>query len=143
MPRSNDVIVFDTYAWVEYALDTRRAVTVARLLDSASEALTPATVIAELKDSMLRQNVPKGAIVRIIAFIKSRTTIVNIDSQIAEDAGGINFRNKKIIKQWGMLDSLVYAVATVRHGKVLTGDPDFKGLKNVIYIGDQPYRRPK
>jgi predicted nucleic acid-binding protein len=73
---------------------------------------------------------------RILTYIKSRTTVVGIDSTIAELAGEINFTQKKAIKGWGMLDSFVYAITKARRGRLLTGDPHFKQLKNVIYIGE-------
>jgi uncharacterized protein with PIN domain len=135
MSADNSVIIFDAYAWVEYALDSAKAERVAELLESASEAVTPASVLAELKESMLRQGIRVPVMNRILTYIKSRTTVVGIDSTVAELAGEINFTQKKAIKNWGMLDSFVYAMAKVRRGIVLTGDPHFKQLKNVIYIG--------
>ncbi len=131
----NNVIIFDAHAWFEYTLDSPKAERVADLLQSASEAITPASVLAELKESMLRQGIRASVLNRILAYIKSRTTIVVIDSTVAELAGEINFAQKRIMKNWGMLDSFVYATAKVRHGRVLTGDPHFKQLKDVIYIG--------
>jgi predicted nucleic acid-binding protein len=72
---------------------------------------------------------------RIFAYVKSRTTPVEIDSTVAELAGEINFTQKRTIKDWGMMDSFVYATARARGGKVLTGDPHFKDLRDVVYIG--------
>ena len=134
MTVSDSVVIFDAYAWVEYALDSPKAERVAELLESASEAITPASVLAELKESMLRQGIRVVVVNRILAYVKSRTTIVGIDSTVAELAGEINFTQKRTIKNWGMLDSFVYATAKVRRGRVLTGDPHFKQLKDVIYI---------
>ena len=135
MTVSDSVVIFDAYAWVEYALDSPKAERVAELLESASEAITPASVLAELKESMLRQGIRAPVVNRILAYIKSRTTIVGIDSTVAELAGEIiNFTHKRTIKNWGMLDSFVYATAKLRRGRVLTGDPHFKQLKDVIYI---------
>jgi predicted nucleic acid-binding protein len=135
MTFSNSVIIFDTYAWVEYALDSPKAEKVAHFLESASEAITPASVLAELKESMLRQGIRAPVMNHILTYIKNRTTIAAIDPTLAELAGEINFTQKKTIKNWGMLDSFVYATAKLRRGTVLTGDPHFKQLKDVIYIG--------
>ena len=135
MSDDNSVIIFDAYAWVEYALGSPKAERVAELLESASEAITPASVLAELKESMLRHEIRAPVMNRILAYIKSRTTVMGIDSTVAELAGEINFTQKKAIKNWGMLDSFVYAMAKVRRGIVLTGDPHFRQLKDVIYIG--------
>jgi len=131
----SEAIVFDAYAWVEYALDSPKAEVVARYLEGASEAFTPASALAELNESMLRHGIRRDVIRRILTFVKSKTVIAEIDADIAEVAGEVNFRRKKIVKDWGMLDSFAYAVARVRKGKVLTGDPHFKGIDGVIYIG--------
>lgn len=135
MPSDNRIIVFDAYAWVEYALDSPKAEKVAELLESASEAITPASVLAELKESMLRHGIKAYIIKKILTYVKSRTTVVGIDSTVAELAGRLNFERKKTTKDWGMLDSFVYATSRLYGGKVLTGDPHFKHLKKVIYIG--------
>jgi uncharacterized protein with PIN domain len=135
MARSNSVIIFDAYAWVEYALDSPKAERVAELLENASEAFTPASALAELKESMLRQRIRAPIIDRILTYIKSRTRVVEINSTVAELAGEINFTQKKTIKDWGMLDSFVYATAKLQRGTVLTGDHHFKQLRDVIYIG--------
>jgi len=133
--QNSNTIVFDAHAWVEYALDSPNAQFIAEKLSSAQQALTPATVIGELKEAMLRHNIQRKKISAILHYIKNKSTIVDINAEIAEKAGEINFKNKKCIKDWGMLDSIVYAVATTKKGKVITGDPHFKNLRNVIYIG--------
>jgi uncharacterized protein with PIN domain len=135
MPTDNNVIIFDAYAWVEYALDSPKAERVAELLEGASEAITPASVLAELKESMLRHGIRARVMNRILTYIKSRTIVVGIDSAVAELAGEMNFTQKKAVRNWGMLDSFVYATAKLFRGIVLTGDPHFKQLKDVIYIG--------
>jgi len=135
MSDDKGVVIFDAYAWVEYALDTPKADEVAELLAGAAEAITPASVLAELEEAMLRRGISTGVMKRVVTYIKSRTTVVGIDSTVAELAGKLNFSQKKIVKDWGMLDSFVYATSKLYDGTVLTGDPHFKHLKNVIYIG--------
>ena len=132
----NGIVIFDAYAWIEYALDGAKADAVETELEFASEALTPASVIAELKESMLRHGITGKTVSKIITFIKSKSSIAEIDSTLAELAGEINFQHKRRIKDWGMMDSMVFAASISRKGsKILTGDPHFKGLSNVIYIG--------
>jgi len=130
-----NTIVFDAYAWVEYALDDPNADLVAEKLSMTQQALTPATVIGELKEAMLKHNIPRKKISAILNYIKNRSTIVNIDADIAEKAGEINFKHKKQVKDWSILDSLVYATAIIKKAQIITGDPHFKNLQNVIYIG--------
>jgi len=135
-PSEEETVIFDAYAWVEYALDSPKAETVARILDGSSEAFTPASALAELKESMLRHGIRQALIRRVLAYVRSRTIVANIDAEIAEVAGETNFQQKKKVKDWGMLDSFVLAVAKVKGGKVITGDPHFKDIGNVIYVGE-------
>ena len=74
---------------------------------------------------------------QVINFVKGRSSVVEIDASFAEMAGEINFLHKKKIKGWGMLDSMVFAVAKSpkwENSRILTGDPHFEGLANVIYM---------
>jgi len=131
----DEVVIFDAYAWCEYALDGPHAELIGKKLSSARQALTPASVLGELKESMLRHHVKTSKISSILLYVKNRSFIVNIDAEIAEKAGDINFKNKKKIQGWGMLDSLVYSATLLKKGRVITGDPHFKNLPEVIYIG--------
>jgi len=131
----DDVVVFDAYAWCEYALDGPHAELIAKELSSVRQAFTPASVVGELKESMLRHRVKTGTISAILQYVKSKSSIVNIDAEIAERAGDLNFEYKKKIQGWGMLDSIVYSVTLLKKGRVVTGDIHFKKLPNVIYIG--------
>jgi len=131
----DDVVIFDAYAWCEYALDGSHAELIAKKLSFARQAFTPASVVGELKESMLRHHVETGTISAILQYVKNKSSIVNIDAAIAERAGDINFEYKKKIQGWGMLDSIVYSVTLLKKGRVVTGDVHFKKLPNVIYIG--------
>ena len=70
----------------------------AELLESASEAITPASVVAELKEPMLRHGVKARIINEILNYVKSRTTVVGIDSTVAKLAGKLNFVRKRATK---------------------------------------------
>jgi len=35
-----------------------------------------------------------------------------------------------------LADSIILATAKQAKAKILTGDPDFRGLKDILYIGD-------
>ncbi len=129
-------IIFDAYAWVEYAADGPHAPKVNGILAEHEEIYTPASVIAELRDSMLKKGIPNASIQLIIRYIEGKSRIIGISLEVAELAGEINFQQKKTVKGWGMLDSFVYAVAKSLGGVVLTGDSHFKGLRDVIYLAD-------
>ncbi len=37
--------------------------------------------------------------------------------------------------KWGIGDSIVYATARREGAMLMTGDPHFKGVKDVVYLG--------
>ncbi len=128
--------VFDTYAWVEYIADSKHAKKVTTILKNTRyKKVTPATVIAELTEKLFREGSERSQIEQIISFIANKTLIIQCDSGIAFRAGEVNYTQKKKIRDWGMLDSLNYAVARTLNYKFVTGDPHFKAFKDVVWIG--------
>ena len=68
-------------------------------------------------------------------FIKTSTLVIELNEEIAILAGEIDIERKKLIKGWGMADSIILATARVKGAKIVTGDQHFKDLKNnVIFI---------
>jgi len=64
--------------------------------------------------------------------IQQRSRIVPIDINIARLAGNVRSR----MKEGGIADALIIATAIINQAKVLTGDPHFKTLPDVILIDD-------
>ena len=54
-----------------------------------------------------------------------------MDEEIIVSAGKLNYERKKIVKNWGMLDSFILATAQVYDLKILTKDSHFKDLPNI------------
>lgn len=69
------------------------------------------------------------------AFIESVTLVVSLDAALALKAGETDFLMKKRIKNWPLADSVVYATAKSRGAQVVSGDPHFRGMEDVIFIG--------
>ena len=96
-----------------------------------SECFTSIVSIAEIVEWCLRNNRDyEDRIERIKALSK----ILNLNNEITKLAGKINFKHKKIIKDWGMMDSLIYATAKLYGLKVLTGDEHFRNLENAVML---------
>ncbi len=129
-------VVFDTYAWVDYLAGGQRASRVSKILADKSyrQKVTPATAIAELTEKLLREGAEPSKIEQVVQFIASHTKIYPCDRDLATLAGQINFVQKKKVKDWGMLDSLNYAVANLLNCFFVTGDPHFTGKGDVIFL---------
>ncbi|HEX7032900.1 MAG TPA: PIN domain-containing protein [Nitrososphaera sp.] len=138
MSAGQNGVVFDTYAWVEYIGKGRHSDRVGEILNNTHylQKVTPATVIAELRDRLLRDNTEESRIDQMIRFIAYKTRIYPCDLQVAYIASQISYEQKhnRKVKDWGMLDSLNYAVAQILNCLFVTGDPHFKNMNDVLFL---------
>lgn len=68
-------------------------------------------------------------------FVESTTEIVPLDAALALKSGETDFLMKKRIKNWPLADSVIYATAKAQASLVVSGDPHFKGLEDVVFVG--------
>jgi predicted nucleic acid-binding protein len=61
----------------------------------------------------------------------SRCCLIPVDEEIA--IKGARFKHER---DWDLGDAIIYATAIREGAKVLTRDSQFKGLKDVIFLGD-------
>jgi len=123
--------VIDSYAWIEYFRGTEAGSHVRPYIEGDSAATSTLT-IAELKEKYLREK--WRSFEEDLDFIAARTALTTVDRSIAVMAGEINHKRKQIKRDWGMADSIVLATARTVSAKVVTGDPHFEGLSDVILI---------
>ncbi len=69
------------------------------------------------------------------AHVESTTEIVTFDSMLALQSGETHFLMKKRIKNWPLTDSIIYATAKSRSAQLVSGDPHFEALEDVIFLG--------
>ncbi len=87
--------------------------------------LTPAIVVAELSEKYRRLNRDFGP---RFDFIRGRSSIIPLEEDLARVAGEVNYERKKMVRGWGMADSIVLATGRRSRTKIVTGDPHFKDL---------------
>lgn len=116
-----------------------RAGEAAKLYIESGAAFTPSVVLVELKRWYLREIEARRRNEREmhshLAFVESKTSVVPLDSALALKAGETDFLMKKRIKGWPVADSIILATANAKASKVVTGDPHFRPLDEVVYIG--------
>jgi predicted nucleic acid-binding protein len=129
--------IIDTYAWIEYfkASEMGKA---ARVFVESEHSVTPTIVVSEIsrklrKDIDLGNETGEGRL-RRLEFIRSTSRIVDLDFEIAVEAGEISENLKVETKGWGLADSIVYCTARSLKGKVITGDEHFRRLDDVIFV---------
>ena len=126
MERINIAIVLDTWAWVHYWQGDMR---VHPFIEGTGQLITSVITVAELE----RHNTHNPAkMEEMLLEIQQRSRIVPIDINIARLAGNVRSR----MKEGGIADALIIATAIINQAKVLTGDPHFKTLPDVILIDD-------
>ena len=100
------------------------------VMDENQEIILSSINLAEIYRIALDRFDEKTAEKRRRAMI-TRCYLIPVDEEIA--IMGARFGHER---DWGLGDALIYATAIREGAKVLTGDPHFKGLEDVIFLGD-------
>jgi len=123
------VVLFDTSAWIEFFDGTDKS----RLVEDTiktKEIFTTEITYAEIVTWCLRNKL-EHKIRDYIEGIKKGSKILELNEAIIISAGKLNYERKKVVKNWGMIDSLILSTALFYGLKILTKDSHFKGLDNV------------
>lgn len=124
--------VIDAYAWIEYFGGSEKGIKVRNIIeDDSNDIFTSSITISEVISKFLRLN---KDINLVINGISSMSVSVDVNNEIAVEAGKIHFSAKKKNKDFGMLDAFVAATAKNIRAKILTGDDDFTYFKEVVFI---------
>ena len=129
--------IIDAYAWIEY-FKASECGEVARKYVESKYCATPAIVVSEVsrklqKEIELGNETQEGRLKRL-EFMRATSQIVDLDFEMAAEAGKIDVEMKKKAKGWGLADSIVLCTARNAKGKVVTGDEHFREIDDVIFI---------
>lgn len=124
-------VLVDSWAWIEYFKGSAAGRKVKELIENSQEKVIVSMVnIAEVYNSFLRDYPDNERYAEASKkAMKQRSYIYDVDETIAVESAKIKHE-----KKWGLGDSIIYATATREGAKVLTGDPHFKGLNDVIFL---------
>lgn len=122
--------VVDSWAWIEYFDGTKVGKRVDEITLNA-EAFTSAVTVAEVLSKSERQGKDTA---RIFDFIASLSKIINIDADLARAVGSLHARIKKDVPNFSLADAFALQLAKSVGAKVLTGDPDFEGMKDAEFL---------
>ena len=121
-------VLVDSWAWIEYFKGSSAGVKAKEIIESSQKVLLSTINVSEIYLFLLR-NKPADA-ERLIKFIIDSSFITPLTTSIALKAARI-----KHMQKIGLADAIVAATAEENNAKILTGDDDFKNMKNVIYLG--------
>ncbi len=124
------MIVFDTYAWIEYFLDSKKADKVEDYIKN-DEVITPILVLLELSVKAEKEG---WDIKKYIEFIKIKSTIGNLSEEVIINTGKTYNQMRQKVKDFGLIDATILTIALLNKCNLLTGDEHFKNLPNVIFL---------
>lgn len=123
-------MIFDSYAWVEYLFGTEQGKRVDELIEK-NNCYTLESNLAEIYDWSIRQNQDFETVSRIIS---SKSEILQITRKDWLRATEIKLKMRKTKSKFGIIDALTMAKQEELKCKIVTGDPHFKGEKNIIFL---------
>ena len=123
-------VLVDSWAWIEYWSGGPHADQAGLHIEGEEEAIVSTINLAEIYHWVLLHYDEKMAEEKV-STVRKRCFIIPVEEEIVIEAAKIKHKTKK-----ALADSIILATAKQVKAKILTGDADFKGLKDIIYIGD-------
>jgi len=124
-------LIIDSYAWVEYLDGSPAGEKVEKLLLGNNEIYTLSLMIAEVISRVKRVG---GDFEIAYDAIVSNSKIIDITRGLSKDAGLFHAKIREKIKDFGLVDALVFIAAKEIGAKIVTGDEHFRNFKESIFI---------
>jgi predicted nucleic acid-binding protein len=122
--------VIDSFGWIEYFSEGKLSNKYAKYIESCSPKnyFTPSIVIYEVFKKIRSQYEEDDAISAIMQ-IRNYTTVIDIDTTLA-----IKGAEASIQERLPMADALIRATAKKIGAQIITSDPHFKQLNDIVFI---------
>lgn len=126
------IYLIDTYAWIEYFLGSKKGERLKELFDDdKNEFYTVECCLAEIQGWALKNNQPFEELFKII---RMNSTLTELTPHDWIDAGKERFEQRKRQKDFGLIDATLLVKQKELGGKVISGDPHFKGMKQAVFL---------
>ncbi len=123
-------VLIDSWAWIEYFKGSEYGKDAKKYVEGDEKAIVSTINIAEVYRWILGFYDEKKA-EEERKTMKERCFLIQVDEEIAVMSAKIKHKEKM-----GLGDAIIYATAKNENAVLLTGDPDFKGKEDVIFIGE-------
>jgi PIN domain nuclease of toxin-antitoxin system len=123
--------VVDAWAWLEYLNGSELGKSVEARFAEASQLFTSTATVAELVSRYKRRGMPEEVAVRAITTLSK---VVGPGLDDAVEAGKVHAETKARAPNFSLSDATVLQLAKKFDAEVLTGDPDFQGIKDALMI---------
>ena len=124
----NLTVLVDSWAWIEYFKGSEAGKKAKQIIESGQQILVSTINIGEVYLFLLRHDQKQAD--HFIQFMLQTSFIIPLETTTALNAATLKNKLKM-----GMADAIVLASAEDHKADILTGDDDFKNMKNVIYLG--------
>jgi predicted nucleic acid-binding protein len=119
-------LVVDSWAWVEYLGGSKMGEAVEKKISGRVELWTSVLSLTEVVSRCRRKGIPEDKALEAIGSL-SRLGIP--DQRDAAEAGRLHAQVRANSPNFSLADAFVLQLARKLRAKVLTLDPDFKGIK--------------
>lgn len=120
-----DSKLLDSSVWIAFIIKKEYS----QIIESSEKLFLSILSIFEIKNKLLKDNIPLQEIINIIEFIKKRCIILPLTTDIAEKAADISAKRKM-----PAIDSLIYITSQLNNTQLITLDNDFRGLDNTTVL---------
>lgn len=120
-----DSKLVDSSVWLEYLLKG----SFRDLIEGDEIFFLSALSLFEIKKKLAKAAYPLNVVINSMTFIKKKSFIITIDSELAEYAAGISIQH-----HLGAVDALIYTSALKNNAELITLDNDFRNLENVTML---------
>ncbi len=127
-------VLIDSWAWIEYFKGSEFGEKAREYIESDQEIIISAISVSEVQGFLLRHGDAYNPD-KTLKFMLEVSFVIPVNVSIALEAASL----KQELKM-GLADALILATARQHACPVVTGDDDFEGKKDVIYIG--PKKKP-
>jgi predicted nucleic acid-binding protein len=124
-------LVVDTWAWLEYLEGSESGKVVESKFAESEELWTSSVSLAELVSKYRRRGMSEEVAVRAVT---SLSRVREVDADDAVEAGRIHAEVKAKSPGFGLADAMVLQLARKVGARVLTGDQDFRGVKEALLL---------
>jgi len=124
-------LVLDAWAWVEYLSGSESGRKVDEAIQGSQEIWVSVASVAEVASKYRRSGRDEAPAMRAITTVSK---VGELGLEDAIQAGKIHAELKRKVPNFSLADSFVLQLARKVGARVLTGDPDFNGLKEAELI---------
>jgi len=124
------IYILDTYFWIEYFFGRLNS-SVNRTI-SKSKIITMECSLGELSSYCTRKGLDYNKCYRII---RKKSIILPVLREHWVSAGKLKPEMRKDRQGFGLIDAILLAKQQELKCRLVTGDPHFKGLKNIMFLG--------